>query len=505
MNRINELVFILNRYKVRQVEVITNAPGPMDKTSKFRDFYQLLCEGEISTEQEAAAWLGEPVESKKFKRFLAGFKNRLYNTVLFIDVNLPEFTDAQRAYYICKQRVAVMNTLRGRGTILSPLEIAQKILPVAQKFEFYDVALEAIEVIKSYYAYHLGDEKKLEAYCRLRREYQDIYQAEALAREAFQRVQVLSVNSVSEGHVVSDSAKKLLCELEPYRGRVKSYFFLLSYGLLRVYERMSVNDWEATISCCREALDELGPKSSLSGATKNAFLHQVALSQLMLGDYAQAMDTAMQSIENVEDGAYNWFKSMEILLNIQLHEGSYEKSWEVFKKAHRHKQFANMSDAFREPWHIYHAYLALLSALKKLPLSPREAGDLKKFRLGKFLNEVPIFSKDKRGLNIPILAVQSLFLLHERNYDRFEDHLESLRKYRSRHLNEENEHFRTDCFIRMLQLLVKGDFERKKVEPQIAFLLERMRNTPLSLANQTHEIEVVPYERQWQWVLEMLD
>ena len=398
-----------------------------------------------------------------------------------------------------------MNTLRGRGTILSPLDIARKILPVAKKFEFYDVALEAIEVMKSYYAYYEGDSKILEEYCQLRKEYHEIHHAEILAREAFQRVQALSVNSVSTGPLVSTSAKKLLSELQPYQGKVKSYFFLLSYGLLKVYERMSINDWEGTIQSCREALAQLESKPSLSGVTKNAFLHQIALSELMAAHYPEALEAALQSIENVEDGTYNWFKSMEIQLNILLHKGDYEKSWEIFRKSIGHKQFQNMSATVKEPWQIYHAYLSLLSALKKLALSPRETGELKKFRLGKFLNEVPIFSRDKRGLNIPILIIQSLILLRERRFDGLEDHIECLRKYRSRHFDENNEHFRTECFIRMLQLVVKGDFERKKVEASALPLLHRMHKTPLSLANQTHEIEVVPYEQQWQWVLEMLD
>jgi hypothetical protein len=32
-----------------------------------------------------------------------------------------------------------------------------------------------------------------------------------------------------------------------------------------------------------------------------------------------------------------------------------------------------------------------------------------------------------------------------------------------------------------------------------------MSEKEISIANQTHEIEVVPYERQWEWILEMLE
>lgn len=505
MEEINEVLILLSKNKVRQIEVITNEVEGREAASRYRAFYNLLVEGAIKTDEEGAAWLGVSANSRKYLRFKNEFKKRLYNTILFIDVNLPHFSEVQRAYYICVQKTAVLKTLKGRGAILSPVGIAKGILPIAEKFGFYDILIETLKIIKNYYSVHMGDSRKFRYYSQLMWKYHELYHAELLAVDGFQEIQSLSINSAANGQEIHELAKKVLARLDGQGKSPDTINYLMSVGLIKVYEKMSINDWAGTIASCRSALEALRSKPFVSGIMKNAFLHQMAAAHLMLGNYETAREASAAALQNTPEGGHNWFKGMEVYLQIVFHEGRYEDAWKAYKQAARQPQFALLAPPSREPWNIYQAYLALLTSLKKITLSPRETGGLKKFRLGKFLNEVPIFSKDKRGLNIPILIIQSLFLLSERRYDDFEDHIECLRKYRSRHFSENDEHFRTECFVRMLQRTVKGDFVRKKVEPRTTQLQQRMRNRPLSLANQTHEIEVVPYERQWEWVLEMLE
>ena len=504
MHELKELLFILNKYKVRQIDVITNT-GDQETNSRYKQLYDHLQTTNHFVEREIAEWLGYENDNKSFNRFISNFKRRLYNSVLFIDVNQPQFNELQRAYYNCQQRIAVMHTLRGRGTILSPLEIAKQVLPVAQKYEFYEIALSALEVYKSYHAFYTGNEKGYEKYVNLAQSYRNIINAEMIAKECFQRVQLLSINSSGNGKKIHLLSINFLNKLAPYVKAVNSTAFLVNYGLIKVYKFMSINNWKETIAACDESLEKLKSKTSVSKILTNAFLHQKATSLFMLRQYEHANTIVKESINNVKEGTFNWFKGMEVQLCIKFHQKHYAECWNVYKKVTRHAQFKNMSSAVTEPWNIYHAYLSFLNSADKLPLSPREKGEMKKFRMGKFLNEVPIFSKDKRGLNIPILIVQVLFLLLEKKYDALEYRLEVLRKYSSRYLKKNDEHFRTDSLIRALQLLIKGDFECMKVQSLTSSVLTQMSEKPLSIANQTHEIEVVPYERQWQWILEMLD
>jgi hypothetical protein len=501
---LSELLFILNKYKVRQIDIITN-PGEEENDSRYKQLYYFLQSKSNFTACEVAEWLGEEADSKSFKRFMNNFKRRLYNSVLFIDVNQPQFNDLQKAFYNCQQRVAVMHTLRGRGTITSPLEIAKQILPVAQKYEFYDIALDALEVFKSYHAFYTGNEKEYDKYAQLVQSYRHISNAEMLAKEYFQRLQLHSISSSGNGKKIHELSVQFLDKLDSYAETVESTAFIINYGLIKVYKYMSIHHWEATIDICDSILQKLNKKSSVSRVLLNAFLHQKAMSLFMLRRYENANTIIEQSIQRVKEGTFNWFKGMEVQLYIKLHQKHYLECWQTYKKVTRHTQFKNMSNAVTEPWKIYHAYLSFLNTTDKLKLSPREKGNIKKFRMGKFLNELPIFSKDKRGLNIPILIVQVLFLLYEKKYDALEYRFEVLRKYSSKYLKKSDEHIRTDLFIKALQLLVKGDFEYAKSQPLTCPVITQMSEKEISIANQTHEIEVVPYERQWEWILEMLE
>jgi hypothetical protein len=507
MDEINELLYVLTKYKVRQVNVITNKEGGVlsENESSFRSFYQDITDGKLISTQDLEAWIGADASSKKFRRFLNDFKKRLYNTLLFIDVNLPLFTDSQRAYYMCWQQLAVLETLISRGLINNAFEMAKRLEKAAKKFEFTEIELRAVLFLRRYYALYKPLEKKFQQYCSRLKQLKQIRDAEIDVQEYFYHLQLINSTWKSKNQLISQKAKNFIERLMPLSEEVDTVFFQVPFWYIRVMERMSVHDWKETVVFCQKGIDFLDKKKHVSNQLYVGFLHQQAAAYLMLHEFENAKLVAEDSINKAVTGSRNWFKGKEILLSVLLHKGDYGTAWMLYKKTTRHKQFSPHGERFKEPWKVSHAYLALINALGLIQLSPREKGALKKFRLSRFLNDLPSFSKDKRGMNIPILIVQVLFLLNERKFDALEDRLEALRKYRSRHLSEEKEAFRTDCFIRMLHLMIKGDFERSKVEAKAAPLLKRMLSVPHNLANQAHEIEVIPYERQWSWVLKMLD
>ena len=71
----------------------------------------------------------------------------------------------------------------------------------------------------------------------------------------------------------------------------------------------------------------------------------------------------------------------------------------------------------QEIWTIYEAYIHYLVNIGKNKTSAND-GRFTKFRLYCFLNDTPIFSKDKRGMNVAILSIQILFLIQEKSTTR---------------------------------------------------------------------------------------
>ena len=140
------------------------------------------------------------------------------------------------------------------------------------------------------------------------------------------------------------------------------------------------------------------------------------------------------------------------------------------------------------------------------PTEPLAAGkgDAEKFRLSSWVNSISLIVQDKRGANIPVLIFQALFLLYDGRFDDFDNRVEALRKYRQRNLAPESEHFRTDCFIRLLENVTKYGYRHQAVEKAAVPLLEKLHSVSNDLLDRSFEIEVVPYERQWEWVRDIM-
>jgi len=116
---------------------------------------------------------------------------------------------------------------------------------------------------------------------------------------------------------------------------------------------------------------------------------------------------------------------------------------------------------------------------------------------------VPHFSKDKRGMNMASLIVQILHGLADKNYDLVADRIEATQKYLTRYAKN-RENFRSNTFIKMLLCLSQANFHREAVLRKSASLSNQLQLCPLAAANQSHEIEIIPFEVVWELITQAL-
>ena len=91
----------------------------------------------------------------------------------------------------------------------------------------------------------------------------------------------------------------------------------------------------------------------------------------------------------------------------------------------------------------------------------------------------------------------------QKKYNRAIDRIEAIEKYTSRYLKKDT-NFRSNCFIKMLLEIPKEGFHRVAVERKASKYRERLSEMPLEVANQSHSIEIIPYEDLWEMVLNVL-
>ena len=117
---------------------------------------------------------------------------------------------------------------------------------------------------------------------------------------------------------------------------------------------------------------------------------------------------------------------------------------------------------------------------------------------------MPVHSKDKRRRNIPILIIHVLFLLQQKKYEKVIDRVESLNLYCYRYLRKDDT-YRSNCFIKMLLQLPKANFHREAVIRKTKKYHKMLVNNPSNLRMQSSEVEIMPYEMLWEYVLDSLD
>jgi hypothetical protein len=167
------------------------------------------------------------------------------------------------------------------------------------------------------------------------------------------------------------------------------------------------------------------------------------------------------------------------------------EAYNVYDQVIDNKSFKRQVAELTEKWKIYHAYLVFYdSFLNK--------GDYK-FSLPKFLNDVPVNSKDKSGYNFAIRVIEILFNAARKDYNLIFSKMDALRVYRTRYLND-NTYKRNHLFLSILLKAEKSGFSNKEMAnanwPEIAEL--RKQNNYIIA-----DWEIIPYETLWDIFVEL--
>ena len=501
MKELDQLVEVLSPNKLKEIAVIS----PTNKSmAKVNQLYNLIAKGDYSDENELIDILFKKTANQRanFNRTKRELKERLINSLFLIDANQKKYPDISQAYYLCYKYATAVKILLGKGARGVAISIAERAFKIAERFEFTDILLTLSKDLRVHYGNLAGDKKMFSFYNNKVHYYSKVLMAELKAEEYYSALTLTFSLSRSSKDEFKEMAQSYGDELESIISLYNSYRFNLTGYLVIVLRYEFSNEYEKTIEACDRALNFFENKKHLTTSNaKFSFYFRKISSQILLSKLYEAEETTQTCLKLVEAGLFNWFKTQEYRFILFSHSKNYHNAFEVYKEVISNNKFTKQYSYNQEAWYIYEAYIYYfyLRQAFKSPLNER----LKKFRLNKFLNEVPTYSKDKRGMNIAILILQVLFLLHQKQYGKIIDRTEALRTYTHRYLRRD-ETFRSNCFIKMLMQLPKANFHRAAVERKTKELREKLSSVGI-IQNQSAEVEIVPYEVLWEFVLESLD
>ncbi len=499
MDILNQIVQVLDRYKLKDIDIIDSK----NSESRYSEMYRLIKDGTIKTDEDAAKHFygaeASPIDGK-YRVFKTEFKSRLLNTLYFIDTNNPVFTDFQTAYYAAQHQWGAINLLYRRNLSDAANVLAERLLTDCKKYELTDLCVLILEKLKSIYARQIGDKKKYQNFKTQFWHYKAAWEAEILAQEAFDEIRIDYVKSSAFRPETSLKAQAALNELEPLREKYDSFMFIFNYFAVKEAIYSAKHDWKGVIDVCDETLAIFETKPFTMKSYMGVIKNQKIIALLMLKRYKECQITLNEALVLQEVGNFNWFKTMEKKVLLAFHTTHYTEGVDTYKQVLALKEFKSLKGHSAEIWKLFEAHFYLIKSLgsldKTLELS------FSKFRLNKFLNDIPDFGHDKKGMNIPVLVIQIALMITEKMFDTLIDRIEAIEKYVVRNVPKSDiANYRSNQMIKILMEIPKAGFNRKILERTTHKFLEDLKSVPFDLRETSYKIEVIPYDVLWEYLL----
>lgn len=490
-----ELVDIITLHKRKQVDVLGYNP---DSDTLLEQFYRMLSDRTVNSDEEAAAKLlgGKPTDNDYLK-LKSNLKRRLANTLFFIDLKTAEFNDAHRAQQNVWKYVTAMNICRSQGARNAAIDFGLKAIKPAIK---YEMAIEVIEIARLFIEYssiHTGNKAELDKYIAIAEKYQEIYFAEMTAGNLVAKLIQPYVNKREFKKETNQLAKEYLEIVEPLVKKHPTRKIQGAYYQLLIYEKYSQSDFVGLKEVTEEAIRTFESKNFDMKQTIGAYSLVLIGANTVLEDYEMAEAAAQKVLTAISKGTPVWFNANRLYTIALLNATRYTEAYQLFQQCISHKKFESLGASMKELWWVMEGYFYLLMQAGEIKIEQLEKNP-KNFRISTFLNRFALVSKDKRGMNICVQIVHILFHLFNKEYDQYEDKVNSLTKYKKRHLSNDEDGYRTTCFIECLQIIEREEFEKERAIAETHNIRSLMSEVPQMLLDQPEEIEVLTYERLWQ-------
>jgi len=499
MENLKELVSFLSKSRVQRIEVIGNPPK---RKTMSETFYEQLVKGNFESDREAAQYFfGKEVDERerKYKELKERLYDKLLNTVFFVDSNKLKFNKYQRTYYELVRDITVADILLRRLYYKNGLNLLQKNLKKARKYSFTQIEVNILVLLKEHFGNRIYNRKIFQKYHEALIQAKQVLQAENLAED----YRALTVMTYYENRVdlqtTHQVAEKYFKEIEPLLEKYKSPKLHVYGRFLELLMYSSGRDFDGIINTCQKAINHFADEDYSNPSQVAIFYNNKAIACLQLSRYQEGIHSIEQAIKLRPEKDNNWVSSLYVLFLIRLHSGNFEAAHEIIKKIKPDKVFSRMLPNVQEYWRIGDAYVHFLIEAGVLDVPKK-----RNLKVGRFLNQVPKFSKDYRVTNVPILIIQILFSILRKEYDNPIDRMKSVERYVSRYLRKDNT-FRSNCFIKMLLCIPAANFNRIATERRAAKYLERLKESTVVQVEQTHEVEYIPYEKLWEITLSLLE
>ncbi len=502
MQILKEYVSLIKQFRPKSNEIAAIIGEP---ETLFNRFYYLIASGKCNSDEAAAEALYKAgADHPPYKSLKTELKKRLINTVLALDFRPSEMTDWQQAYYLCQKNWAAINVLMGRLKMKAAIDLAQTTLETAKQFEQTEMIVNLCGFLAGAYRIHKPLSKLADEYDRAYEEAEKILEAENRAKRYYDELSKHFIKSRAMQSHLKPRADVCVAELGAAIEQYDSYKLHLYGRMVEVISHFCINDYAAALNVVEAALSYFEAKPFEMKNQLVIFLHQKTTCCVQLKMFEQGKESALKSFKLVMPGSLSWFKDRLVFVQLCLHTKQYRDGWETLISLSSHPDLNSANAIVKDEIRITEVYLNFIISLGKIKLERSDKKHTKTFNYLDVVHSVPTFQKDKRGMNIPSLIAQVMWLLKEKQHDLISSRIEAIEKYRTRHIGRESDAFRTNTFILLIRQLEKAQYRKSRIPKKAARLLIDLKSVPMQVGRQPYAIEVLPYEDIWDLMMEVM-
>jgi hypothetical protein len=485
---LKDFISIINKNKIKQIEILGNDSGLKSKASEM---YEGLCQGKWKTEDEVAKhFFNTTSKDSRYQKLSDHLVRLLVNTTFFIDSKSAQYQDKITALANCHRIFGAANILMANSASISGVKLLHSILEPAQKFEFTDLCADITKMLRHYYLIH-GDRANYNKYTDLSKIFEFKRTWEGIAFDYFHDLQWYFKNNHSPDAEIHTKATLYYDELSPMLGKVDTAIFSVHTYLTGIIKHFSNND----IAGCMQLIDEALPILLKKETTGRGNILAVLIQKLACEIQNKTTDnlfspdsTANRCLEYADDSSFNWFKVKSLQFYQYLHTRHYPEAYEIYNGATKNERFHLLKGVNREDWDLFTIYLQLLGSLGKL--DKETVAVIGAFKKSKYDNQFQNISKEKNGLNIPVILMPILHDIVENS--EYGKTREALIQYKKRYL-EESINRRSIIFIDILMRIMDLPYKPENKKKIDSLILE-LKNEPSDYIGQSFAIEIIPYE-----------
>lgn len=478
---LKEIITLISPQKLKNIKLLGG------KNSKVRQFYQGIFDGSIREVESLPEifFPNAPNQKQSFADLKRATRKSLIDALFVVNLD-KNATIHQKIFINCIKQHAAVKILWNLGVRKGAIRLAEKTLKKAMANENTDIALSLSTLIRRYYTVNNINTKKHYYYSKIVNQ-----QLEHLKKE-IQLNNYLSDLDINRYNLkIGEEIEKLYEQYFAFAlknidlsNTLKTLMF--AYRIIVDYYEYHA-DYKNLIKYSEAATDSFSQKDyPVPNVGYLVFYSKAIPYTFQYQQWQKAEEQIDKCLALLQKKSFNYHAILVYRAMLGFHSGQYQIAYESLKM---HKNAKLTSPHLQEQWRMIEAWVMLFAGWGKIKL---DDGKEPNFRVFTFINNTPLFSKDKRGNNAAIQILKFLFLFQKERYNQLLDMSSPFKLYAHRYLKSEIT-ARTRWTVKTLCAIADEGFDKKFSVEKATPFLNKLKNYPINFLEQ-RTVEIVPFE-----------